>query len=92
MWRAVRHGLDGELLDLERGEPYPAAAAVEHLLAWTEPARAELAIDVALAPRNGAQRQRDMYAQSSRLDEVYRAMVAETRDTYAGGARNAALK
>ena len=26
MWRAMRHGLDGELLDLERGEAYPASA------------------------------------------------------------------
>ena len=27
LWRAIRYGLDGDLLDLERLEPYPAAAA-----------------------------------------------------------------
>ena len=48
MWRALRYGLDGELLDLERREPYPAAAALDRLLAWTAPMRAELGIDVAL--------------------------------------------
>ena len=34
MWRAIRYGLDGELLDLERGEPYPAAETLERLLSW----------------------------------------------------------
>src|SRR5919201_2015173 len=47
-WRAIRHGLDGELLDLDRAESYPAAEASERLLAWSAPVRAELGIDVAL--------------------------------------------
>src|SRR5437763_3027614 len=29
MWRAIRHGLSGELLDLDRGEPIPARARLE---------------------------------------------------------------
>jgi glutamate---cysteine ligase / carboxylate-amine ligase len=84
MWRAVRYGLDGELLDLERGEPYPAAEAVERLLGWTAPARAELGIEVALPALNGAQRQRRMLEAGMSLPEIYGAMVAETRETYAG--------
>src|SRR5205085_10416771 len=39
VWRAVRHGLDGDLLDLDRGEPFPAATVLERLLQWTAPAR-----------------------------------------------------
>ncbi len=31
MWRAIRFGLDGRLIDLERGEEYPARAAIERL-------------------------------------------------------------
>src|SRR3984957_9628578 len=31
MWRAIRHGLDGHMIDLERAEEYPAAAIVERL-------------------------------------------------------------
>ena len=60
VWRAVRYGLDGELLDLATMEPYPAAAALDRLLAWTAPMRAELGVDVDLGPLNGAQRQRAM--------------------------------
>ena len=44
-----------------------ARAALERLLAWTEPARARLGIQVDLPARNGAQRARDALA-SGRLD------------------------
>lgn len=83
LWRALRYGLDGELLDLQRGEPYPAAEALERLLHWCAPARAELGIEVALPPLNGAQRQRRMSESGMSLTEVYSAMVAATRETYA---------
>ena len=83
-WRAVRHGLDGELIDLERGETYPAGEALDRLLAWTAPAREALGIDVNLPPHNGAQRQRQMLASGLTLAEVYAAAVAATRETYAG--------
>jgi carboxylate-amine ligase len=58
MWRAIRYGLDGRLIDLERGEEYPAREAIERLAAWTAPVRAELGIEPAFPERNGAQRQR----------------------------------
>ena len=32
MWRAIRYGLDGELIDLQREETYPAREAAERLL------------------------------------------------------------
>ena len=37
MWRALRYGQDGQLLDLEgpRIEEYPAAEALDRLKAWT---------------------------------------------------------
>jgi carboxylate-amine ligase len=85
VWRAVRYGLDGELIDLERGETYPAGQAVERLLQWTAPARAELGIDVALPPLNGAQRQRRMIEAGMTLREAYGAVVAQARDTYPAG-------
>jgi glutamate---cysteine ligase / carboxylate-amine ligase len=85
-WRAIRHGLDGELLDLDRGDAYPAAEAAERLLNWCAPVRAELGIDVALPSLNGAQRQRRMTDAGVSLPEAYAAVVAETRDTYAASA------
>jgi carboxylate-amine ligase len=84
VWRALRYGLDGDLLDLTRLEPYPAASALERLLGWTAPMRAELGIDVVLPALNGAQRQRRMLETGMELHEVYAAVQAETRDTYSG--------
>ena len=72
MWRAIRYGLDGELIDLERGEPYPAAEALERLLELDRArSRAELGIEVALPALNGAQRQRRMLEAGMSLHEVY---------------------
>ncbi len=84
VWRAIRHGLDGDLIDLETRSEYPAQEALERLLAWTAPVRQELGIDVALAEMNGAQRQRRMLESGASLCEVFGASVEETRDTYAG--------
>ena len=86
VWRAIRYGLDGELLDLDRAEAYPAAEALERLLGWTAPVRAELGIDAALPALNGAQRQRRLTETGVDLREAYAAVVEETRETYAGSA------
>jgi carboxylate-amine ligase len=83
LWRATRYGLDGRLIDLERGEEYPAAEAVARLLEWTAPARAELGIEPTLPELNGAQRQRRMIETGAAMDEVYATSVRETRETYA---------
>ncbi|MBV9003410.1 MAG: YbdK family carboxylate-amine ligase, partial [Solirubrobacterales bacterium] len=84
VWRAVRFGLDGELLDLERRAPYPAGETLERLLSWCAPARAELGIDASLPRLNGAQRQRRMAQAGVGIGEIYASMVAQSRDTYAG--------
>jgi glutamate---cysteine ligase / carboxylate-amine ligase len=83
-WRAIRHGLDGQMIDLETREEYPAAEALYRLLAWSAPARAELGLEVRLPELNGAQRQRRMLRTGATLHEVYRATAEETRETYAG--------
>jgi carboxylate-amine ligase len=82
MWRAIRFGLDGRMIDLESGTEYPAAAVGERLAEWTAPARAELGIDLALPELNGAQRQRRALHAGASLDEVYAASVRQTRETY----------
>jgi carboxylate-amine ligase len=82
-WRAIRHGLDGKLIDLERREEYPAAAVADRLLAWTAPARAALGIEPALPDESGAQRQRRALERGATMEEVFAAEVAETQRTYA---------
>ncbi len=83
-WRAIRHGLDGKLIDLDRQEEYPAAAIGDRLMAWTAPARSALGMDVALPAESGAQRQRRALQEGASIEEVYRAEVADTQRTYAG--------
>jgi len=74
MWRAIRFGLDGRLLDLdaERIEEYPANEALDRLKAWT-------GSDVSLPELNGAQRQRRMIEVGASPYEVYAKSVEETR-------------
>ena len=77
MWRAIRHGLDGRLLDLEaqRIDEFPAAETLERLNAWA-------GADVTLPAFNGAQRQRRMIEDGATPAEVYAACLAETQATY----------
>jgi glutamate---cysteine ligase / carboxylate-amine ligase len=82
-WRAIRYGMDGNQIDLDRGEEEPAAAAAERLLAWTAPMRAELGLDPALPALNGAQRQRRAIEAGATMEDVYATSVQETRQTYA---------
>ena len=90
MWRAIRYGLDGELLDLHRGESYPARHAIDRLLAWTQGVRGELGIDVQLPEANGARRQRALLEQGMSLTEAYAATVELTQASYAHGTGNIA--
>src|SRR5438270_1450604 len=83
MWRAIRHGLDGMLIDLERGQEFPARDAIERLLAWTAPIRTELGLEPSFPERNGAQRQHALIAGGASREEVFAASVAETTNSYA---------
>jgi carboxylate-amine ligase len=83
LWRAIRYGLDGRMIDLDRGEEFLAAALPDRLLAWTAPARGALGIDPALPERNGAQRQRDALEGGASIKEAFAAEVAATQATYA---------
>ena len=65
-----------------------ARAALEAVLAWTEPARSQLGIEVELPDRNGAQRAREALDAGASIEDIYRDAVAETRRTYAGAGRD----
>ena len=83
LWRAVRYGLDGKMIDFEAREEYPTAAAIDRLLAWTEPVRREHGLDVVLPDRNSAQRQRALIAEGLPMRDVFAETVRETQATYA---------
>ena len=77
MWRAIRYGLDGRLLDLQAPviEEFDAAETLDRLNAWA-------GSDVVLPSRNGAQRQRALIEAGATPAEVYAACVRETQATY----------
>jgi carboxylate-amine ligase len=82
VWRAIRYGLAGRMIDPERGEELPSRALPERLLAWTAPARAALGLDPELPREDGAERQRRGLDGGATIEEVYAAEVAETQRTY----------
>jgi carboxylate-amine ligase len=85
LWRAIRYGAGGKMIDFRAGEEVETRAVFERLLAWTEPARSGLGIDVTLPVANGAERARAELEAGASLEDVYRAAVAETARTYAPG-------
>ncbi|HEY1689275.1 MAG TPA: YbdK family carboxylate-amine ligase [Solirubrobacteraceae bacterium] len=83
MWRAIRFGLDGKMVDFGIEQEYPAAAIAERLGVWTAPVRRELGIELAFPERNGAQRQHAMIAAGASREEVFAAAVQQAKQTYA---------
>ena len=89
LWRAIRHGMGGKLIDFRRGAEVEARAILEEILAWTEPARSELGIEVVLPERNGAQRAREALDAGVAIEDIYRDAVAETKRTYTAAPQGA---
>ena len=82
LWRAIRYGMSGGLIDFRRGAVVEARAALEEVLAWTEPARSRLGIEADPPERNGAQRAREALDNGVSIEDVYRDAVRETKRTY----------
>jgi len=72
-WRAIRYGLSGELIDLERGGVLPARARIERLLEWVHPVAEEIgaAAWLRLPEQNAAERQIARRAEGASLTEIY---------------------
>ena len=73
VWRAIRYGLSGDLIDLERGDVLPARARLERLLAWVAPMAEEIgaAPYLAIPERNAAERQIARFEEGATLEEIY---------------------
>ncbi|MFM8561368.1 MAG: YbdK family carboxylate-amine ligase [Solirubrobacterales bacterium] len=86
LWRAIRWGDEGELIDFASGRSRPARRAVDELQEWTEAVRSEWSIDTALPERTGARRQLDRFEDGESLRDVYASTVALTGESYGGDA------
>jgi len=84
LWRAIRYGAGGRMVDFRRGVELPTRSVLEEVLVWTEPARSQLGLDLALPERNGAELAREALDSGLSIEDVYRDAVAETRRTYSG--------
>jgi glutamate---cysteine ligase / carboxylate-amine ligase len=85
-WRAARYGIDGELIDLARGESIPAAQMIDRLLDFLGPALDEQGeggqitdlVKRTMLDGTGASRQRAALATAGRIEDVVDMIVEET--------------
>jgi len=77
LWRAIRYGLSGELIDLATGDVRPARAHLERLLEWVAPAAEEIgaAPYLTIPSANAAERQIARHAEGATLEEIYAEQV-----------------
>jgi carboxylate-amine ligase len=73
LWRAIRYGLSGRLIDLASGEVRPARVHLEQLLEWILPAAEEIgaASFLAIPSANAAERQIARHEAGATLEEIY---------------------
>jgi carboxylate-amine ligase len=79
LWRAIRYGLGGEMIDLDTGRVLPTRQRLEELAVWIQPVAEELgAAPFILVPSaNAAQRQIDRYERGATLGEIYADEIVE---------------
>ena len=77
LWRAIRHGLSGELIDFERGESVPSRARVEQLAEWVRPVAEELGAAewLAIPDQNAAERQIGRHEEGASMREIFEEQV-----------------
>jgi glutamate---cysteine ligase / carboxylate-amine ligase len=77
LWRAIRWGLSGELIDLPTGEVRPAREHLERLAEWIAPVADELGAPLVVPGANAAERQIAKHEEGATLREIYAQHVLE---------------
>jgi glutamate---cysteine ligase / carboxylate-amine ligase len=82
IWRAIRYGLSGNLIDLDSGEVIPARARLERLIEWVLPVAEEIgaAQYLALPGQNAAEHQIARFEEGATLEQIYAEQVALTAE------------
>jgi glutamate---cysteine ligase / carboxylate-amine ligase len=77
LWRAIRHGLSGELIDFGRGEPVPARQRLEQLVEWVRPVADELGAAewLSIPQQNAAERQIARHEEGASDREIFEEQV-----------------
>ena len=87
LWRAIRYGLDGNLVDFRKLREVPAADAVREIVEFSAPAAERLGlrpfvanVEHMLRSGNGAQRQLRAVREGRNMREVYAGTLQKLRD------------
>jgi carboxylate-amine ligase len=79
LWRAIRYGLSGELIDLRSGDVLSARARIEQILHWTMPVAEELGVAsfLTVPAETPAERQIAKHEAGQSMEEIYAEEVLE---------------
>jgi carboxylate-amine ligase len=79
LWRAIRYGLSGDLIELATGEVRPARAVIEGLIEWVLPVAEQLgaAAHLAVPVVSAAERQIGRLEAGETLETIYAQEVVE---------------
>jgi carboxylate-amine ligase len=85
LWRAIRTGLSGGLIDFSRGEVVPARERIEQLLDWVAPVADELELSeyLRVPAANAAERQYARLAELGSHRDVFIELVRRPRERVA---------
>jgi len=75
LWRAIRYGLSGSLLDPATDEVRPARAELERVAEWIAPVADELGVQLAVPAANAAERQIARLEAGWSFEEIYAEQV-----------------
>jgi carboxylate-amine ligase len=86
LWRAIRYGLSGGLIDLETLEVRPARAHLEALLDWVLPVAEELgaAQYLAVPAAGAAERQIARFDEGATLEQIYAEQIVREEERVGG--------
>ncbi len=86
LWRAIRFGLSGELIDLRTLRVRPARAAVEELIEWVMPVAEELgaASYLNVPAQNSAERQIARFEEGASLRDIYAGLLVRQEEPVVG--------
>ena len=79
LWRAIRYGLSGDLIDLDTGQVRPARAEIERMIEWSLPVAEELGVAsfLTVPAVSAAERQIVRYEAGETLAEIYAQEILE---------------
>ena len=78
LWRAIRWGLQGEMIDLATLKVRPTRVALEELIEWVLPVAEEMGVTsyLTIPQQNSAERQFARFEEGASLREIYAELVA----------------